>query len=400
MEYRDPRHELINKSGFNKYLPKIAANIGPHSAIFLSELLNSDSYWYKNPEKYYEKTGKPYWGRFYHSREMIEKRTGLSPSQQRKAQEALKDFEIISVISKGLPRKNYYLIDYQTLNAFLSSCSYDDEEDYSQILEQQEAEKLNDKTLENSTSRGEETAHQDVKKLHINNNKGIIKKNKNKVSNATDGAEAPKSSLNSVKQQNSCIKDDIGGSPPGAHAQNRATEPINQPTNSEVDRLIQKYNAAMGIEWNYGDRKSVAKNLSRIQAVEKYFTPIALSYAWKNMGDKACRELKDKRISGFIGYFLLDEVEKRGGEIYAYCADHLDFQLDRVFRRFENYINEQVKPKGYICEGADLEPIDIKADLNTKQHRELRYQIYKQHLEPLLLAEDDFYDMMITLEAE
>jgi len=135
--------KMLSTDGFimvNKHLIKI---LGLHEAVILGELCREFEYWSEN--------GNLIEGSFYSTRENIEENTGLSEHLQRKAMDTLIQYNILSVVKRGMPAVNYYKIDFEELLQLftpLTSC-----------CQRREA--------------------QDVKGVNLNNNKQI-KKNKEK----------------------------------------------------------------------------------------------------------------------------------------------------------------------------------------------------------------------------
>ena len=112
---------------------------GLEEAIIIGELCSEYNYW--------KKQGNLEDDMFYSTMENIEENTGLSPYQQRKAIKNLEKAGVIRTELKGMPAVKWFAIDESQL-------------------------------LKNFTSRCEKTSQQDVKKLHLNNNKN---NNKNKT---------------------------------------------------------------------------------------------------------------------------------------------------------------------------------------------------------------------------
>lgn len=107
--------ELLATDGYIPVNKKLIKVLGLHEAIIIGELCSEYNYW-KNKGELIE-------GSFYSTRENIEENTGLSEHYQRKAFENLIQTEIISVIRRGIPSKNYYIIDFNKLSeALTTSC--------------------------------------------------------------------------------------------------------------------------------------------------------------------------------------------------------------------------------------------------------------------------------------
>lgn len=144
--------ELLASDNFfviNRDLIKI---FGLHEAIIIGELASEYRYW-KRENKLTDD------GLFFSTRENIEENTGLSEYQQREAINNLIKCNILSVVKKGLPAKNYYKFNQSTVLEF-----------------------LNNKSLKNSSTRPLEIKQQDTEKLKPKNNKEkIINKNNKSI---------------------------------------------------------------------------------------------------------------------------------------------------------------------------------------------------------------------------
>lgn len=125
--------ELLSNTGFIMYSKKAAKLFGANGAILLGELCAKYQYWLDNG-KLLENEG---W--FFCTREDIEADTGLSPFQQRDAVRILVENAVLTTKQMGMPSKTYYRLN---------------------------ANVLNDMMLRNLTTRREETAPHDVKKLN------------------------------------------------------------------------------------------------------------------------------------------------------------------------------------------------------------------------------------------
>lgn len=105
--------KLLSTDGFiqvNKYLIQM---FGLHEAVLIGELCAEYNYW--------EQQNKLIDGMFFSSRENIEANTGLNEHFQRKALITLKNAGIVSVIKRGLPATNHYMIHFDKLLTMLSS---------------------------------------------------------------------------------------------------------------------------------------------------------------------------------------------------------------------------------------------------------------------------------------
>ena len=133
----------------NKDLIKI---IGLHETIILGELSAEYKYW-KKEDKLTEN------GLFFSTQENIENNTGLSEYQIRQSINNLVNLNIIEIVKKGLPAKNYYKFNYSAV-----------------------VELLNLKILKNYTTGGLIIKDQEPKKLNTkNNNTKIINKNNKSI---------------------------------------------------------------------------------------------------------------------------------------------------------------------------------------------------------------------------
>jgi hypothetical protein len=104
--------------------------------------------------------------KFDSSRENILKNTGLSLYQQRKAEEKLKNLNIINVQKKGMPSKNWYYINLKVLLNFISNSTDNSKPLHNHIT-------LNNKTSENFNDNSEDIFIEDIKNIdesYIKNN--------------------------------------------------------------------------------------------------------------------------------------------------------------------------------------------------------------------------------------
>lgn len=79
------------------------------AAILLADFISKD--------KYFHNTTKNYDHWFYNTRETIENDTTLTPREQRPVLELLKRLEIVKVKQKGIPRQNFYYLDYERIQS-------------------------------------------------------------------------------------------------------------------------------------------------------------------------------------------------------------------------------------------------------------------------------------------
>lgn len=124
----------------NKDLIKI---LGLKEAVLIGELCREYRYW-KRENKLEDNM-------FYSSINNIEDNTGLSAYEQREAIKSLENCGVLITQLKGMPAKKYFEINDSQLLKIL-------------------------------TSRCEKTSHQDVKKLHSNNNKNNKETNNKSIS--------------------------------------------------------------------------------------------------------------------------------------------------------------------------------------------------------------------------
>lgn len=107
--------ELLSTDGYIQVNRKLIKVLGLHEAIIIGELCSEYTYW-KNSGNLVEDS-------FYSTRDNIEEHTGLSEHLQRKAIENLIKSDILSVVKRGIPAKNYYKIDFdKLLNTLRTSC--------------------------------------------------------------------------------------------------------------------------------------------------------------------------------------------------------------------------------------------------------------------------------------
>jgi hypothetical protein len=147
--------DSFTTGGWVRYNKTIARVCSTDAAIILGNLIDKYSYW--------EQRGIKEW---FHVRDHIEYETALSHHLQRKGEKELIANNLITVTPKGLPKKNYYTIDFEAIAVFLSV-------HYKSL-----------KPLTYTDSPGEPIdIHQ------VNNNKNIGNKNignKNKINNMPD----------------------------------------------------------------------------------------------------------------------------------------------------------------------------------------------------------------------
>lgn len=105
--------QLISSDNFIAVNKTLIKAFGNDAAILLGELASESTYWEN-------RTGLDD-GYFYSTIENVEERTALSPYQQRKALELLKEKGVVDVISKkGSPPKRYIRINEESLAEFFN----------------------------------------------------------------------------------------------------------------------------------------------------------------------------------------------------------------------------------------------------------------------------------------
>lgn len=157
---------LLSTDGYIMCNKQIIKMFGADCAVLLGELCAE--------YKYFEMRGELDNGAFYATQDTIEENTGLSKHCQRTAITTLKDAEILYVEKRGLPAKNYFIIN-------------------------------TDKLSEIFTTSGSKIERLDIQKLNLNNNRinnnSILSKD-----NISDTSEQSKSFLGSIKKQNAIVK--------------------------------------------------------------------------------------------------------------------------------------------------------------------------------------------------
>ena len=160
--------KLLASNSYIQFPKFLGAHIGANEALVLSAFCDIDSWCELNVEKYD--------GWFYALQSDIHWETGLSEKQQRLAIQHLVDIGLLHVDRRGLPAKNYFLIDSDELENRLDIAYTEYKLHKSQMLQ-------------NVTSRGDERLNQDVTKnqfLLLNENK----KDKNTKESTGAGALA------------------------------------------------------------------------------------------------------------------------------------------------------------------------------------------------------------------
>jgi hypothetical protein len=342
---------------------------GPVVSTFLGYLIDQD--------ELRKNTRKNYNGSFYVSRGMIAEETVIKRKAQMTCERILKEAGYISFDTED-HNANKYTIKYDAIDeANPKNKVQDEKEDYPQVG----GSSILEDTPAPSSSEDRVLTQEGVNYI-------LTKSTTKTVSKSADtySAEAPNS-------MHSCIKDkESAQKPPGAHAQSG--------NDAEIHEIIDQYNTAMGIKSiAEGDYDTVSQHLEDYRKLRKYFTPLGLAYAWKNFPDKGAKEkLTTPRIATIVSFRLMNVFLSRCKEIYAYSADTLDFKLDKLFKYYQEYIN-QIDPKKYhVNFVGELSMYGSSDCLYGKSHREERFNIYKQYLEPKLLQNEDLHDMIISME--
>ena len=99
--------KLLSTNGFISYNKTVAKLLGVHEAILLGELCSiGDLYNYNE---------------FFFERDKIINDTALSDSQIRNATKTLVEYELVTVVKKGIPCKYYYTLNEQKILELFSS---------------------------------------------------------------------------------------------------------------------------------------------------------------------------------------------------------------------------------------------------------------------------------------
>lgn len=110
---------ILGDNGYWRVNKKLATQYGFEVAIALADLINV--------EDMLERDGKlPKDGWFFQSRDDVETHTGMNRNSQTKAYAKLRTLKFIEQINKGIPRRRWFKIDYESLTKFLLGEEDDD----------------------------------------------------------------------------------------------------------------------------------------------------------------------------------------------------------------------------------------------------------------------------------
>lgn len=177
--------QLLSSNSYIQFPKFLGAHIGANEALILSAFCDIDSWCEFNIENYD--------GWFYALQSDIHWETGLSEKQQRLAIQNLVDIKLLRVDRRGLPAKNYFLIDSDELENRLEIAYTEYRLHKSQMLQK-------------VTSSDDERSNQDVTKsefLLLNKNK------KDKNTNKSTGAGASSKNHSQVYKQRNTLSDDL-----------------------------------------------------------------------------------------------------------------------------------------------------------------------------------------------
>ena len=166
-------NEEMTVGNYRAYDFRLVRYIGLEPAILLTYLCDQDKYINKS------KVGSE----FYKQKKYIEFFTGLTSKQQTLAIKKLSQLEILTVVKKGMPAKNYFRIDYnkvREMKKIVVDEFYGEIEKYDYYKHEFDSDEeilkyANEKALNNSKSSEPETGSQgnrkdsDINNLEINN---------------------------------------------------------------------------------------------------------------------------------------------------------------------------------------------------------------------------------------
>ena len=168
-------NEEMTTENYRAYDFRLARYIGLEPSIFLTYLCDQDKFINKS------KVGLE----FYKQKKFIEFFTGLTSTQQTLAIKKLKQLEIIDVVKKGMPAKNYFKINYdkiRKLKKMIINDFYSEIEKYDYYKHEFDSDEeilknANEKSLNNTSSSHQETLSQETMKAgDILNNKELNNK--------------------------------------------------------------------------------------------------------------------------------------------------------------------------------------------------------------------------------
>lgn len=105
---------LLDKDGYITMNKIILRALGIDATLLFGELVSEYIYYYKNHMLTED-------GYFFSKSESIEENTTLSPYRQREALRILKAKNLVEVVFRGVPAKNYFTINEEALEVFLNS---------------------------------------------------------------------------------------------------------------------------------------------------------------------------------------------------------------------------------------------------------------------------------------
>ncbi len=370
----------------------------PNTAAYLMLVLDKHKYWASKPDNFYKQTNRRFTGHFYVSRSTFEKEINLKRTAQNTAERELKADGIIHMVPME-GQANWYTINHEMLQEKIDEYYWQQEENVEAVIDYpfDESEEY-EEWIFGSDKAGQDDDNTQATPLKkdsparlnhaATNNKELKIKNNNKVSKATyvpDGTESIDSCIKNIN--NSCIKEDSFVYRPPLHK-----------TSDEVQQIVNEYNAAMGLKEATGDYAFVKAHLGEFKKIRKYLTPASIEYAWSNFSDKTARELEAKRLCVIDRYGVFKPFLSRYSELYTYFVNSWDNRLNKVFKNYRNLVDELVAPdKLHVNIIGELAfPSGETAD--GKGYRKKRIEIYKQHIEPKLLNDEDLEDMIIDLE--
>lgn len=105
---------LLDKDGYITMNKIILRALGIDATLLFGELVSEYIYYYKNDMLTED-------GYFFSKSESIEENTTLSPYRQREALRILKAKNLVELVFRGVPAKNYFTINEEALEVFLNS---------------------------------------------------------------------------------------------------------------------------------------------------------------------------------------------------------------------------------------------------------------------------------------